>query len=56
MPEPSDMTTKAVLITGAASGLVEVEDVARMIAYLVSPAAKGIHGACINFDNGITVG
>lgn len=37
-------------------GLVEVEDVAEMIAYLASDAAKGIHGACINFDSGITAG
>lgn len=37
-------------------GLVEVEDVAEMIAYLASDASKGVHGACINFDSGITAG
>lgn len=37
-------------------GLVETTDVADMIAYLASDASRGIHGACINFDNGITAG
>jgi NAD(P)-dependent dehydrogenase (short-subunit alcohol dehydrogenase family) len=37
-------------------GMVEVDDVAEMIAYLASPAAQGFHGACINLDRGITAG
>ncbi len=37
-------------------GLVEVADVADMIAYLASPAGRGYHGACINIDAGITAG
>ena len=37
-------------------GLVEVSDVADMIAFLVSPAASGYHGACITIDKGITAG
>lgn len=37
-------------------GLVEVEDVADMIALLASPAGRGFHGACINIDAGITAG
>jgi len=37
-------------------GLVEVEDVAAMIALLASPAGRGYHGACINIDAGITAG
>jgi len=37
-------------------GLVEVDDVAEMIAFLASPAAAGYHGACINIDRGITAG
>lgn len=37
-------------------GMVEVEDVADMIALLASPAGRGFHGACINIDAGITAG
>lgn len=37
-------------------GLVEIEDVAEMVAFLVSDAARGYHGAVINIDNGITAG
>jgi NAD(P)-dependent dehydrogenase (short-subunit alcohol dehydrogenase family) len=37
-------------------GLVEVADMAGMIAYLASDAAVGFHGAIINMDKGITAG
>jgi NAD(P)-dependent dehydrogenase (short-subunit alcohol dehydrogenase family) len=37
-------------------GLVEVDDVAQMIGYLVSDAGKGFHGACVTMDRGITAG
>lgn len=37
-------------------GLVEIDDVAEMVAFLASDAAAGYHGACINIDNGITAG
>lgn len=37
-------------------GLVEVEDVADMIALLASPQGRGYHGSCINIDAGITAG
>jgi NAD(P)-dependent dehydrogenase (short-subunit alcohol dehydrogenase family) len=37
-------------------GLVEVDDVAEMVAFLASDAARGYHGACINIDRGITAG
>jgi NAD(P)-dependent dehydrogenase (short-subunit alcohol dehydrogenase family) len=37
-------------------GLIEVADMANMIAYLASPAAAGFHGADINMDKGITAG
>jgi NAD(P)-dependent dehydrogenase (short-subunit alcohol dehydrogenase family) len=35
-------------------GLVEVEEVAEMVAFLASDASKSYHGACISIDNGIT--
>jgi NAD(P)-dependent dehydrogenase (short-subunit alcohol dehydrogenase family) len=37
-------------------GLVEVDDVAEMIAYLASDAGRGVHGACVSMDRGITAG
>lgn len=37
-------------------GLVEVADMANMIAYLASDASHGFHGAIIQMDNGITAG
>lgn len=37
-------------------GMVEVEDVANLIAFLSSDAADGYHGACISIDKGITAG
>lgn len=37
-------------------GMVEVDDVAALIAFLASDAARGYHGACIAIDKGITAG
>lgn len=37
-------------------GLVDVSDMANMIAYLASDAARGFHGAIIQMDKGITAG
>jgi NAD(P)-dependent dehydrogenase (short-subunit alcohol dehydrogenase family) len=37
-------------------GMVEVDDVAQLIAFLASDAARGYHGACISIDKGITAG
>jgi meso-butanediol dehydrogenase / (S,S)-butanediol dehydrogenase / diacetyl reductase len=37
-------------------GVVEIQDVAEMVAFLASDAASGYHGACINIDNGVTAG
>jgi NAD(P)-dependent dehydrogenase (short-subunit alcohol dehydrogenase family) len=37
-------------------GLVEVDDVAQMIAYLASDAGRAFHGACLTMDRGITAG
>ena len=37
-------------------GVNEIEDVAQMVAFLATDAARGYHGAVINIDNGITAG
>lgn len=54
LPEDADFSLIARF--SGLRGLVEVEDVADMVAFLASPAASGYHGACINIDRGITVG
>jgi NAD(P)-dependent dehydrogenase (short-subunit alcohol dehydrogenase family) len=37
-------------------GLVEIDDVADMVAFLASDAARGYHGVSISVDNGVTAG
>lgn len=37
-------------------GMVDVEDVAEVVAFLASDASRGFHGACISIDKGITAG
>jgi NAD(P)-dependent dehydrogenase (short-subunit alcohol dehydrogenase family) len=37
-------------------GMVEIDDVAEIVAFLASDAARSYHGACINIDRGITAG
>lgn len=37
-------------------GMVEIDEVADMVAYLATDAASGYHGACINIDNGVAAG
>jgi NAD(P)-dependent dehydrogenase (short-subunit alcohol dehydrogenase family) len=37
-------------------GLVEVDDVADMVAFLASDAARAYHGACVSIDKGISAG
>jgi NAD(P)-dependent dehydrogenase (short-subunit alcohol dehydrogenase family) len=50
-PDPSLLSRYSPL-----RGLVEIDDVADMVAFLASDAARGYHGAVINIDNGITAG
>ena len=37
-------------------GMVEIDDVAELIAFLASDAGRSYHGACISIDRGITAG
>jgi NAD(P)-dependent dehydrogenase (short-subunit alcohol dehydrogenase family) len=53
-PEGADMSLLARF--RPLRGLVEVDDMAAMITFLASPAARGFHGADINMDKGITAG
>jgi NAD(P)-dependent dehydrogenase (short-subunit alcohol dehydrogenase family) len=54
MPEGADLSL--VKRYSGMRGLVEVDDVADMIAFLASDAGRGYHGACINIDRGVTAG
>ena len=37
-------------------GLISVERVAEVIAFLASDAGRGFHGACLSYDNGFSLG
>ena len=54
LPEGGDMSL--VMRYSGLRGMVDVDDVAEMIAFLASPSASGYHGACISIDKGITAG
>ena len=54
MPEGADLSLIARY--SGIRGMVEVEDVADMVAFLASPAARSFHGDCIAIDKGITAG
>ena len=54
MPEGADLSL--VKRYSGLRGLVEVDDVADIIAFLASDAGRSYHGACINIDRGITAG
>lgn len=54
MPDDLDQTLMARF--KPLRGLVEVDDVASMIAFLASDAADGYHGACISIDKGAAAG
>ena len=54
MPEGVDYTL--IKRFSGLRGVVEVDDVAAMIAFLASDAARGYHGATVVIDNGITAG
>lgn len=53
---PSDADLALVKRYSGLRGLVEIDDVADVIAMLASPAGRSYHGACITIDKGITAG
>jgi NAD(P)-dependent dehydrogenase (short-subunit alcohol dehydrogenase family) len=54
MPEGADMSL--IKRFSGMRGLVEVTDVAAMIAHLASDSGRAFHGACVTMDRGITAG
>ena len=53
---PQDLDTTLFQRFTPARGYVEIDQVAEMIAFLASDAARGYHGACISIDNGVSLG
>lgn len=53
---PADVDVSLLKRYSPLRGLVEIEDVAAMVAFLASDAAHGYNGASISVDNGITAG
>jgi NAD(P)-dependent dehydrogenase (short-subunit alcohol dehydrogenase family) len=53
---PADVNYDLIKRFSGLRGLVEVDDVAELIAFLASDAARGYHGAIISIDKGITAG
>ena len=56
MKMPEDVDYSLMQRFSGLRGLVEVEDVAELVAFLASDAARGYHGACVSIDRGITAG
>lgn len=53
---PADVDYALVKRYSGLRGLVEVDDVADMIAFLASDASRGYHGSIVSIDRGITAG
>jgi len=53
---PPDADFDLIMRTGAPRGLMHVDDVAALIAFLASDEAKAVHGSIQVIDNGKTVG
>jgi NAD(P)-dependent dehydrogenase (short-subunit alcohol dehydrogenase family) len=53
---PQDVNYDLIKRFSGLRGMVEVDDVAELIAFLASDAARAYHGACISIDKGITSG
>jgi NAD(P)-dependent dehydrogenase (short-subunit alcohol dehydrogenase family) len=56
MSFPEDAEMDLIARFSGLRGLVEVDDVADIVALLASPQGRGFHGACVNVDAGITAG
>jgi NAD(P)-dependent dehydrogenase (short-subunit alcohol dehydrogenase family) len=53
---PQDVNYDLIKRFSGLRGMVDVDDVAQLIAFLASDAARGYHGACLSIDKGITAG
>jgi NAD(P)-dependent dehydrogenase (short-subunit alcohol dehydrogenase family) len=53
---PSNVDMSRVLRRSPSRGLIDVDKIAAVIAFLASDASTGFHGTCITMDNGISLG
>ena len=53
---PSDLDPKLFQKFSSVRPAIELCEVANVIAFLVSDAARGFHGTCVTIDNGVTLG
>jgi NAD(P)-dependent dehydrogenase (short-subunit alcohol dehydrogenase family) len=53
---PADVDYALIKRFSGMRGMVEVDDVADMIAFLASDAGRGYHGSIVSIDRGITAG
>ena len=53
---PSDLDAELGRRFTPVRGYIEIEEVADLIVFLASDAARGYHGACIQIDNGVSLG
>lgn len=53
---PADIDVSLIKRFSPLRGMVEIDEVAAMVAFLASDASSGYHGACISIDKGITAG
>lgn len=56
MKLPEDCDKSLLMRYRPLRGVVEIDDVAELIIFLASDAARAYHGACISIDKGITAG
>ncbi|CAN7544995.1 SDR family NAD(P)-dependent oxidoreductase [Phenylobacterium sp. LjRoot219] len=53
---PPDVDPKSLQLGSPARGTISVDEVADLIAFLLTDDAHGYHGACISLDKGISLG
>jgi len=53
---PGNVDMSRVVKLAPARGLIDIANVASVVAFLTSDASTGFHGACITMDNGISLG
>jgi NAD(P)-dependent dehydrogenase (short-subunit alcohol dehydrogenase family) len=53
---PADLDAELARRFTPTRGYVEIDQVAEAVAFLASDAARGYHGACIQIDNGVSLG
>ena len=53
---PGNVDMSRVLKRAPSGGLIDIANIANVVAFLASDASIGFHGACLTMDNGISLG